>query len=258
MSDAPKLFIVIPTYNEKENLPLMVTALQALNLPQMHILVVDDNSPDGTGAIADDLVALYPEQIHVLHRQEKNGLGPAYIAGFKHALSLGADLIVQMDCDFSHDPKYVPVLLEKINNGYDLVLGSRFTKGGGVDETWSFYRKLLSRFANGIYVRVLLGLPIADATGGFRIWKRDTLIGLDLERIRASGYVFQVEMVYAAYRLGYKLTEVPIYFPDRKRGQSKMDLRIQLEAALRVWQVRARHSGLNPSMRRLTSYNNSV
>jgi len=254
MSPVRKLTIVLPTYNERENLPRMVDALFALGLDFLHILVVDDNSPDGTGRIADELAAAHSGRLDVLHRTEKNGLGPAYVAGFKRALGAGADYIIQMDCDFSHQPKYIAELIAKLEAGGDLVIGSRFMHGGGVDETWSFYRKLLSWFANSIYVRAILNIPVSDATGGYRIWRRDTLIGLDLERISSSGYVFQVEMAYVAYRLGFKIAEIPIYFPDRRAGESKMDMRIQIEAALRVWQVRGRHRGLQPSDRRTRPY----
>lgn len=250
MTVLPKLTVVLPTYNERENLPLMVDALFALGLENLHILVVDDNSPDGTGQIADALAQSHPGRIEVLHRAEKNGLGPAYIAGFRRAINQGAEYIIQMDCDFSHQPDYIPQLIAALEAGADLVIGSRFTRGGGVDRTWSFYRKLLSWFANSIYVRVILAIPVSDATGGYRIWRRGTLIGLGLERIGSSGYVFQVEMAYVAHRLGYRIAEIPIYFPDRTRGQSKMDLRIQVEAALRVWQVRARHHHLTPVDRR--------
>jgi dolichol-phosphate mannosyltransferase len=250
----PKTTVVLPTYNEIENLPLIIDALFALPIGDFHILVVDDNSPDGTGKLADELAATkYADRLHVLHRTEKNGLGAAYIAGFKKAISLNADYIIQMDADFSHQPKYIADLLKAIETK-DMVLGSRFTRGGSVDETWSFYRKLLSWFANRIYTPAILGIPIYDATGGFRIWRRQTLIGLDLDRVRSNGYVFQVEMAYIAYRLGFRVAEIPIHFPDRKLGTSKMDIRIQLEAALRVWQVMRRHHALNPQMRRTEAY----
>ncbi len=242
-----KTVVVLPTYNEKENLAPMIEALFALNLDNLHILVVDDNSPDGTGKIADEFAARN-SKVNVLHRQEKNGLGQAYIAGFKQTLKMDADYIIQMDCDFSHQPKYIPELLKAIEN-YDLVLGSRFAKGGSVDENWSVYRKLLTWFANRVYTPTILGIPVRDATGGYRIWRRNTLIGLDLNRIRSSGYVFQVEMAYVACRLGFRVNEIPIYFPDRELGESKMDIRIQIEAAMRVWQVRQRHRNLTPQMR---------
>jgi dolichol-phosphate mannosyltransferase len=249
----PKIMVVLPTYNEAENLPLMVDALMALPVENLHILVVDDNSPDGTGKIADDLAAKHAGQVAVLHRTTKDGLGAAYVAGFKKAISLDADYIIQMDCDFSHQPRYIPSMVEAAER-HDFVIGSRYVRGGGVDETWSFTRKALSWFANKIYVRTLLGIPISDATAGFKLWRRQTLIGLDLDRIRSNGYVFQVEMSYIACRLGFKVVEVPIYFPDRERGKSKMDSNIAVEAALRVWQVMYRHHGLNPQMRRKEAY----
>ncbi len=249
----PKVKIVLPTYNEAENLPLMVDALFSLPVENLSILVVDDNSPDGTGQIADDLAKQHPGRVSVLHRKVKEGLGAAYIAGFKEALKSDADYIIQMDCDFSHQPKYIPAMVEAAAT-HDLVIGSRYIRGGGVDESWSFYRKALSWFANGVYVRTLLGVPVHDATGGFKLWRRQTLIGLDLERVRSNGYVFQVEMTYIACRLGFKVAEVPIYFPDRERGHSKMDTNIAVEAALRTWQVMFRHHNLRPDMRRTEVY----
>jgi len=248
------MIVVLPTYNEAENLPMIVEQLLALPLPDLKMLIVDDNSPDGTGQIAATWAAQYPTRIFVLHRTEKNGLGPAYIAGFKRAIEMGADVIIQMDADGSHQPRYIPDMLATLEGDADVVIGSRFTRGGGVDKTWSVYRKLLSWFANRIYVRTLLGIPVADATAGYRAWKRATLIGLDLDRIRSNGYVFQVEMAYVAVRLGYRVREIPIYFPDRLRGESKMDSKIQFEAAIRVWQLLARHRALTPAMRRTNSY----
>jgi dolichol-phosphate mannosyltransferase len=248
-----KTIVVLPTYNEIENLPLIVEAVFALPVQNLNILVVDDNSPDGTGQLADELAAKLAGRLQVIHRTEKNGLGPAYIEGFKRALDLNADYIIQMDADFSHQPKYILDLLKAIESK-DVVIASRFTKGGSVDETWSFYRKLLSWFANRIYTPMILGIPVYDATGGFRIWRRQTLIGLDLERVRSNGYVFQVEMAYIAHRLGFRVGEIPIHFPDRERGTSKMDMRITLEASLRVWQVMHRHHALNPHMRRTEAY----
>lgn len=248
----PKTTIVLPTYNEKENLPLMIDALSQLPVDNLHVLVVDDNSPDGTGQIADEIASRNPN-VKVLHRAEKNGLGQAYIAGFKQAIRQDADYVIQMDCDFSHQPKYVPDLIKAIEN-QDLVLGSRFARGGSVDEKWSFYRKLLSWFANRVYTPIILGIPVHDATGGFRIWRRQTLIGLDLDRIKSNGYVFQVEMVYVTCQLGFRVTEIPIHFPDRKLGESKMDARIQMEAAVRVWQLLQRHRALKPDMRRTEVY----
>lgn len=243
-----RTMIVVPTYNERENLPNFVDAIFALEVPNLEVLVVDDNSPDGTGNLAEELRAQYDQRVHVLHRAEKQGLGPAYRAGFREALAHNADYIVQMDADFSHQPKYILTMLEMIER-YDLVLGSRFMKGGGVDESWSAYRKLLSVWANRIYTPLILRLPVFDATGGFKMWKRDTLIGMNLDRIKSNGYVFQVEMTYVAHRLGYKIGEFPIYFPDRQHGSSKMSSKVALEAAARVWQILARHQALKPKDR---------
>lgn len=250
----PMTMVVVPTYNELENLPLLVSALWQLPIADLRVLVVDDNSPDGTGQLADELAQRDPGRLHVLHRAEKAGLGPAYRAGFREALALGADYIVQMDCDFSHDPRYLEPMVAAADGGADLVLGSRYVRGGSVDREWSFYRKLLSWFANRIYVRTILQVPINDATGGFRLWKRDTLVGIDLDRVRSNGYVFQVEIAYLTHKLGYAIREVPIYFPERQRGTSKMDMQIQLEAASRVWQIWSRHRHLNPTMRRTEPY----
>lgn len=255
----PDLMVVLPTYNETENLPLITETLFALPVNDLNILVVDDNSPDGTGQLADELAQQHAGRLHVLHRTEKSGLGPAYIAGFRQAIAMDAGLILQMDADFSHQPKYIPDMIARMNEGYDMVCGSRYAKGGSVDESWSFYRKLLSTFANRWYVRAILNIPITDATAGFRLWRRETLIGVDLSRVESNGYVFQVEMAYIAHKLGYKLTEIPIYFPDRKRGQSKMDIRIQREAAVETWRLRSRHGYLTPQMRKsLTSDNDEL
>ncbi|HLU10852.1 MAG TPA: polyprenol monophosphomannose synthase [Oceanobacillus sp.] len=249
----PSIMVVIPTYNERENLPLIVAEL--LKLPvDLRILVVDDGSPDGTGEIAEELAAQHNGRVLVMHRTQKEGLGPAYIAGFKHALSLDPDYIIQMDADFSHQPKYIQEMIARLEEGNDLVIASRFARGGGVDAKWGFYRKLLSWFANRVYVPLILNIPVTDATAGYRLWRRQTLIGLDLDRIRSNGYVFQVEMAYVTCRLGFRVAEIPIYFPDRTRGQSKMDFRITLEAALRVWQLLFRHRGLKPEMRRTEAY----
>lgn len=250
----PKTIVVLPTYNEAENLPLMVEALLALPVEDLQVLVVDDNSPDGTGEIAERLASQHGERVHVLRRERKDGLGPAYIAGLKRALDLGADQVIQMDCDFSHQPKYIPELIAKLESGFDMVIASRFVRGGSLDANWGLHRKLLSYFANRIYVPLILSLPTKEATGGFRIWRRDALIGLDLDRVRSNGYVFLVEITYLAYKMGYRMSEIPIHFPDRKRGNSKMSLRIQIEAALRVWQVWGRHRHLTPQMRRREAY----
>ncbi len=241
------LTIVLPTYNEAQNLPEMVRTLLALPLQvRAQVLVVDDNSPDGTGSVADELARQHPDAVRVLHRRHKEGLGPAYVAGFSRALADGADLILQMDCDFSHRPEDIPRMLEAAA-GADAVIGSRFCRGGGVDRSWHAGRRLLSRFANGVWARAALGLPVHDATGGFRLWHRRTLVGIDpARRLTLTGYGFQVEMAYLAHRLGYRIAEVPIYFPARARGDSKMSTRIAMEAALQIPCLRWRHAGLTP------------
>lgn len=245
---ASRTIVVVPTYNERENLPRFVAAVFDLGMSSLEILVVDDNSPDGTGTLAEELRTQYDQRVHVLHRPEKQGLGPAYIDGFRQAIALGAETIVQMDADFSHQPKYLLIMREMIAR-HDVILGSRFMRGGGVDAAWSGYRKALSLWANRVYTPAILRLPVADATGGFKMWRRETLIGLGLERIQSNGYVFQVEMTYVAHRLGYSIGEFPIYFPDRTAGTSKMSSKVALEAALRVWQILARHHHLRPTDR---------
>ncbi len=244
-----QITIVTPTYNEAENLPKLVSALFALprTLPSMgtngaglpldlRLLVVDDNSPDGTGQVADELAKTHPGRVSVLHRPGKLGLGTAYLDGFKRVLDEGADAVVQMDADFSHDPKALVEMAKRLANA-DLVTGSRYVKGGSVDERWPLWRKGLSAFAN-FYARTILGLPMRDVTTGYRMWRREALTKMPLERIRSSGYVFLVEMAYLAHSLGLRIAESPIYFSDRRWGKSKMSFRIQMEAALRVWQVR--------------------
>lgn len=239
-----KTTIIIPTYNEAENLPKLVAALFALPVSDLNILVVDDNSPDGTGQIAEDLGKAHEGRVKVLHRAGKLGLGTAYIQGFQLALEQGADAVGQMDADFSHPPEKVVELIQTLDR-CDVVLGSRYVAGGKLDETWPFWRKALSGFGN-FYARTILGLSVRDVTGGFRLWRKATLEGMPLTRIRSNGYIFQVEMTYVATRLGYKFAEVPIYFAERRLGQSKMSLRIQVEAAVRVWQLAKMYRDLKP------------
>ncbi len=229
-----RITVVTPTYNEAENLPKLVSALFSLPL-DLRLLVVDDNSPDGTGRIADDFAAKYPERVSVLHRPGKMGLRSAYLNGFQRVMESNAQAIVQMDADFSHDPSVLVTMAALIESN-DLVLGSRYIPGGSVDERWPMWRKSLSAFGN-FYSRTILKLPLHDVTTGYRMWRRETLLQMPLERIQSSGYVFQVEMAYLAYCLDFKIEETPIYFPDRKFGKSKISFRIQSEAALRVWQV---------------------
>jgi dolichol-phosphate mannosyltransferase len=227
--------IVVPTYNEAQNLPLLVTALFDLPQPDLNLIVVDDNSPDGTGKIADDLASTWQGHIQVIHRTGKLGLGTAYIQAFQLAIKSGADIIGQMDADFSHPIEKIPALISAAQNT-DIALGSRYIPGGSLDDNWPVWRKSLSSFGN-FYARSILGLPVKDATGGYRFWRKATLEGMPLHRVRSNGYVFQVEMIYLATILGYKACEIPIHFADRRWGKSKMNLRIQLEAALRVWQL---------------------
>jgi dolichol-phosphate mannosyltransferase len=206
-----------------------------LPLPTLKILVVDDNSPDGTGRIAGELASASAGRLEVLHRPGKLGLGTAYISGFRLALEKGAEAVGQMDADFSHPPeKLVPMVAAL--QACHAVLGSRYVPGGAVDERWPAWRKGLSAFGN-LYARVILRLPVRDATGGFRLWRRETLLRMPLEQVRSNGYAFQVEMAYIACRLGYCFCEIPIYFADRRWGQSKMSFQIQREAAIRVWQM---------------------
>ena len=230
-----KTYIVLPTYNEADNLPLMADALFKLHVKDLNLLIVDDNSPDGTGKIAESLKDKYTGRIEVLHREGKLGLGTAYIQGFGVCLERGAEAVVQMDADFSHDPGEVLSLLENLIE-YDMVLGSRYIAGGSLDDSWAAWRKGLSSFGN-LYARIILGMPILDVTGGFRAWRRDTLKGIPLNRVKSQGYAFQVEMAYITHLLGYKIKEIPIYFAERVRGDSKMSFSIQLEAARRVWSI---------------------
>jgi dolichol-phosphate mannosyltransferase len=242
-----QLTVVIPTYNEADNLAALTAELWALALPGLRILIVDDGSPDGTGELAEELASRQPDRMSVIHRQGKLGLGTAYITGFKQALSDGAEAIAQMDADFSHSPDYLPDFVAQLDE-YDAVFGSRYVPGGSLDERWGIGRLLLSAFGN-FYARTILGLKVMDATGGFRAWRRETLAGMPLDDIRSNGYVFQVEMAFVAQRLGYRIVERPIYFEDRRIGQSKMSFRIQIEAALRVWQVLMMHRHLTPQSR---------
>jgi dolichol-phosphate mannosyltransferase len=238
----PKTTIVIPTYNEAANLPAITEKLFDLRIPDLDILIVDDNSPDGTGQVADELALKYNSQLHVMHRAGKQGLGTAYVQGFNWALDHGANYVVQMDADFSHSPSYIPEFLRSIAD-YDVVVGSRYVKGGRLDEHWGWWRWLLSWWANSVWVRLLLGVKTKDATAGYKCWRADALRAIHLEDIRSNGYIFQVEMCYMADRLGLRVHEIPIYFEDRQIGKSKMSPIIQIEAALGVFAIRLRHQG---------------
>jgi dolichol-phosphate mannosyltransferase len=236
----PKVMVVIPTYNEADNLPNMVAELLILAVPGLRILIVDDDSPDGTGKVADEIVERHPEQIQVIHREGKLGLGTAYITGFELALKQGADYVVQMDADFSHSPSYIPQFLNVIEE-YDVVVGSRYVEGGSLDERWGWGRYFLSWWANSVYTRMILGLKVKDATAGFKCWRRATLEGIGLDRVRSNGYVFQVEMAFLTEKLGFRFLEIPIHFEDRRIGDSKMSIPVKFEAALRTWQIKRRH-----------------
>lgn len=231
-----RITVITPTYNEAENLPKLVSALFSLPL-DIRLLVVDDNSPDGTGRIAEDLSKKYDNRIDVLHRPGKLGLRSAYLSGFQKILDGDAQVIVQMDADFSHNPlALVEMKSLLLKNNNDIVLGSRYVAGGSVDKDWPLWRKRLSAFGN-FYARSILGLPLRDVTTGYRMWRADVLKQVPFERIQSSGYVFLVEMIYLAHCLEFKIGESPIYFADRRWGKSKMSFKIQMEAALRIWQV---------------------
>ncbi len=239
----PKTIVVIPTYNESKNLPPLAAELFSLEVDGLEILVVDDASPDGTGQVAEALAQQYPGRFHVMHRQGKLGLGTAYLQGFAWAMAHGADYAIQMDADFSHSPRYLPQFLELIKT-YDVVVGSRYISGGKTDERWGWGRWFLSWWANSVWVRLILGTQTSDATAGFKCWRSDALEHIDLARIRSSGYVFQVEMCYVSEKMGLRIKEIPIHFEDRRIGQSKMSMRVKLEAALRVFEIRWRYRGV--------------
>ena len=239
-----KTTIIIPTYNEADNLPKLLTALFELPLADLSVLVVDDNSSDGTGQIADELARAHPKRLSVLHRAGKLGLGSAYIQGFIELLKGDSDAIGQMDADFSHNPRKVLELVAALET-CDIAVGSRYVPGGSLDKDWPFWRKWMSAFGN-FYARTILRLPIRDTTGGFRLWRRETLAAMPLERVRSNGYVFQVDTAYVAHKLGFQFKEVPIYFAERRWGQSKMSFKIQMEAALRVWVLPHQYRDLKP------------
>jgi dolichol-phosphate mannosyltransferase len=240
-------WLILPTYNEAENIEAIVEAAGAVLAGSVaegfHVLVVDDGSPDGTGDIADRL-AQEKDWVSVLHRAEKNGIGPAYLAGFAHALDAGAGCVMEMDSDFSHDPADLARLLQAVHDGADLALGSRYIPGGGVTD-WSLLRRFISQ-GGSTYARIVLGLHVRDLTGGFKCFRREVLEAIDFASVRSRGYAFQVELTYRAVRAGFRVVEVPIIFRDRQQGKSKMSWRITVEA---MWLVPAlRFSG---STRRL-------
>jgi dolichol-phosphate mannosyltransferase len=230
----PSVLVIVPTYNERENLPAIVAAVHE-HLPAADILVVDDNSPDGTGRLADEISAR-DAKVKVLHRAGKQGLGTAYIAGFREALKGDYEYLFEMDCDFSHDPKYLPNLLETAKNGADLVLGSRYVDGGGT-MNWGPMRKVISQ-GGSLYARTILGVPVRDLTGGFKCFRRRVIEAIDLDAVSAQGYGFQIEMTYRTLKMGFRVVEVPIVFVDRRVGQSKMSKKIFVEALTLVWKLR--------------------
>jgi dolichol-phosphate mannosyltransferase len=231
-----RTIVCLPTYNEHENLEPMLRALATVLPDGARVLVVDDSSPDGTGELADALAAEL-DFVDVLHRPRKEGLGPAYLAGFRRALDSGAELVLEIDCDFSHDPKDVPRLLAAAEDA-DLVLGSRYVTGGGV-ENWGALRRFVS-WGGSFYARTFLGVGVRDLTGGFKCYRRAVLDGIDLDGISAAGYAFQIETTYRALRAGFRVVEIPITFADREAGASKMSKRIFLEAVWKVPVLRAR------------------
>lgn len=234
-----RVLVVVPTYNEKENLPLIVGRILTAN-PEVNILVADDNSPDGTGAIADEIAAS-DDRVKVMHRKGKEGLGAAYLAGFAWALEQGYDVVVEMDADGSHQPEQLPLLLAAIDAGADLVLGSRYVPGGQV-RNWPKSREVLSRGGN-TYTRIMLGVPLRDATGGYRAFRASALRALQLDQVQSQGYCFQVDLAWRAVQGGLDVREVPITFVEREIGASKMSRKIVVEALWRVtqWGTRARY-----------------
>ena len=234
---SPKVVVVVPTYNERTNLPVLVDLLTDLHVPNLHILVVDDNSPDGTGQVADRLATETSGTVGVLHRTEKNGLGRAYVAGMTRALEEEADVVIQMDADLSHPASVVPLMVEKLfADDAAVVIGSRYVAGGSLATEWPWHRKALSAWAN-FYVNAILRLHVKDATAGFKAWRADALKAIDLPSIRSNGYSFQVEMNYRTVRRGLRIVEVPIRFEERVNGESKLGLRVQIESAIAPWKL---------------------
>jgi dolichol-phosphate mannosyltransferase len=234
---SPKVVVVVPTYNERDNLPRIAGKLDALQMPNLHVLVVDDDSPDGTGDLADKLALESPETVGVLHRTEKDGLGRAYVAGITRALDEGADIVIQMDADLSHPAETIPAMVQTLaTTDAAVVLGSRYVRGGSVAGDWGWHRKALSAWAN-FYVNIILRLHVKDATAGFKAWRAETLRKIDVSSIQSNGYAFQVEMNYRTVRHGLRIVEIPIRFEERAEGVSKMSLGVQLESALLPWKL---------------------
>ncbi len=238
---AAAVTVVLPTYNEAANLPVIVAELFSLPLTGLRILIADDNSPDGTGAVADKLADEYgADKITVLHRPAKQGLGRAYVDGMTRAIAAGAEFVVQMDSDLSHSPQYLPQMLGTLlSTQADVVIGSRYVCGASLAREWAWHRKALSGFAN-LYVRALLRLGVHDVTAGFKLWRASALTAIDVASVRSNGYSFQVEMNYRSVQHGLKIVEVPIHFVDRREGESKMSLKVQLESAIMPFSLRRR------------------
>lgn len=233
MSDA-RILVIIPTYDEAENLPRIVPRVLEQDA-RIEVLVVDDGSPDGTGRIAEEIAARNP-RVNVLHRQGKEGLGRAYLAGFEHALARGFDVVFEMDADFSHPPEALPKLIEAFQNA-DVVIGSRYVDGRVTVSNWPMSRLLISYFGS-LYARFITGMPVRDGTGGFNGWTREVLQAVGLERVQSNGYAFQIELKFRAFRAGFRLVELPILFTERDTGESKMSKKIVREAVWRVWWLR--------------------
>jgi dolichol-phosphate mannosyltransferase len=234
--------VVVPTFNERENLPVLVTALMAY--PEVSVLVVDDASPDGTGALADDLARKYPGRVDVMHRTERPGLGRSYVDGIRSVLNRPVDVICQMDCDLSHDPRHLRDLIAASERA-DVVIGSRYIPGGAV-VNWPLRRRLLSRFANS-YIRLVTRLSARDCTSGYRCWRREALAKLPLDTVVSDGYAFLVEMLFEAHRRGAQIGEVPIIFVERRQGVSKLSGGVLLESCLTPWRLRLRSLRRSPS-----------
>jgi dolichol-phosphate mannosyltransferase len=240
-----RVLVVLPTYNERENVAAVVSAVLAQGEP-FNVLVVDDGSPDGTGDLAEALKREHPGRVDVLHRAGKQGLGTAYLAGFRYALARDYTHVQEMDCDFSHDPAMLPKFLEASTTGADLVLGSRNIPGGATPD-WTLTRRIISR-GGSLYARLLLGVPVHDLTGGFKLFRREVLEAFDLDSIRSNGYSFQIELTYRAWQMGFRIKEIPIVFMDRRVGKSKMSGRIVMEAAPMVLKLRFSPPASRPSL----------
>jgi dolichol-phosphate mannosyltransferase len=232
-----KALILVPTYNERENLPVLAAGLMAL--PDVELLVIDDGSPDGTGALADDLAQQHPGRVRVMHRSGPRGLGRSYLDGFRVAVTSDADVVCQMDADLSHDPKFLPSMLGEIARGAELVIGSRYVPGGAI-ENWPMRRIMLSAFANR-YIRIVTGLQARDCTSGYRCWRRDTLARLRLDTVTSEGYSFLTEVIFQAAAAGTRITEVPIVFVERRQGASKLTGSVLMESLKTPWRLAGAH-----------------